>query len=113
MRKITVLCEPCTLVIKEKISRPLRTTKHSRGESIKSTSHVFSQMVMVKSYFFLDASGTGLKWHPLVFYTVAEKSHREFTPHLQNLLIPGHSKPHGKTVGIHMTEHIFHLTYVV
>lgn len=76
-----------------------------RGETIKSTSHVFSQMVMGKSLFFcLDASGTGLKWHPLVFCTVAEQHHREFTPHLQTPLILGHSQPPGKRQrkGVHL-----------
>lgn len=47
-------------------------------------------------FFSCDASGVGLKWHPLVFYTVSEPHHGEFTPHLQTLLILGHSQPPGK-----------------
>ena len=84
--------------------------KNCRGETIKSTPHVFSQMVMGKSNFFLDASGTGLKWHPLFFYTVAELSHREFTSHLQTPSIPGHSRPprkiHGEHNGVHLPHHV-------
>lgn len=64
-------------------------------------------MVRGKSYFFLDASGTGLKWHPLVFYNVAEYSHGEFTPHLQTPLIPRHSGLPGKTVGVHTHTYTF------